>query len=332
MKIISPVKCTYEAIIPFKRVPYWVFWPVVGLVGYALSEIAVNLLAEGGLLATRLIVCLVFFGFWPTAFIWLFYAFRGTMLKCSAVLWTDDPNFENWLTDRQGRIFTLRRWPVRLFILVALVLGLSTLVGLGLPFRSSLLNGLLLIGVALAAIVGFQGTYMVLDLMATLGQLVKRPARLPFFYLPHPAITQLQKYYTMHAGFVVVAYILGVIAVWLSPYSLQPLILAWLSILAISPLLMLFWSFFLVRGLINRLKQAQIEAINRQIQTEYQKIVQTDDPTAPSHLKDLMEIQTKIIALPEWPLFPGGRIAIVGTVGTVLFQGAVSVYKFFNPS
>ena len=189
----SQLISTYERIIPFRSIPYWLFWSILGAIAFLNSELIIRIYNGQELLPfllLRVILAIDFAGF-PIAIVVLSRGFIEAMRSVSTILWDDLAAFENWLAQRQKRIFTLQsnssKW-------TALLIGLSVTASFvlsGIPLNNGVPIVYFLVAGTLFSIIGGQTAYVIIDLLVSLAELVKRETHVSFFRLPHPAITRL---------------------------------------------------------------------------------------------------------------------------------------------
>jgi hypothetical protein len=203
---------------------------------------------------------------------------------------------------------------------------------------------------------------MCLDLLATLRELVLRHIQVSFFMMEHRTISKIQSYHAFVAATVTFAYIWLVIATWQSPYSLSKGILqVWLTILSFYPLTLFVGSFLLIHIFMRNIKLSHLSVINKEVQ-EALKHVQNNSiiistqmsfranlsntPTFDEgsyeirsnkgledvqRLEKLMDIQTKIENMREWPIGSQTTIAFIITLLTALTQVAIAYMRVQRP-
>ncbi len=329
-------RCTFENVIPFKRIPYWLYW-----LGLSFGLVVANELLAWFLGDVHYTLSVVFFAltmcYATIVLTWLSHGFGRMMEYLSTLLWTDKREYEDWVTSRHAQIFTLRSLNARLITGLIVLTGMTILVSLFVyfkwPFNSLVLNLLTIpVFVLLLTIYG-QGAYIFFSLLATLAEIVRRPARLPFFMLPHLGIARLQGYYSVTSILAMVGDLLLVLAVWQGPYRGYPEFFMWLSLLAIYPVLVLVWSIFQVHYLMQNVKQNQLEMISREADQTLQKVLAAPDAESFTRLEKIMELQKRLQTLPEWPLAVGSGLALLLTslAAIVQFIGSLDTFtKFFH--
>jgi hypothetical protein len=262
----------------------------------------------------------------PTVYIWGCRSFQTVTKPLLPVLWKDKAESERWLAARSERMFTLRTSGARLVVAIMTISSVATTIAIGLPYHSFLSNALLVIGLLTLAIMGSQGAYIILGAIVTLGEIVRRPIyKVPFFLLPHPAITGLYNFYLAIATAAALTYGMFALAAWQSPYGLSSGVLTWLYIAGFFPLSMFIWSFFQFRILVRKVKLEQIGQINQYIQTvleRFQTNVSKEDVEA---LDQMMEVQKKVQDLREWPFSLGSMLTLLVTLVLPIAQIAFEV-------
>jgi hypothetical protein len=326
----SLLPSTYEKIIPFKKIPYWLMYLLLGGLFFVFSGLALTHYGENLFLAIRVFITFAI-GVIPSLLIQFSKVFITRMKELSALLWTDKSEFETWLERKNAQIFTLKTKQSKITSYGILIAVILTILFLGLPLKNQTLGIIALIGFTPTVFILGQSAYVCAELFFTLAELAKRPVQVPFFKLPHPTINGLYSDYSLLAILLTVGYALLFWAAWDSPYGLSVAILVWLIILAIYPVAMFFWSIVQVHILMQRIKQSHLEIINQQIQYELQKITDSQEASAYDQLTKAIDIQNKVQNLPEWPISLSGTITFFITTATAVIQITLSVLQVFNP-
>lgn len=322
---MATTKCTFETIILFKRIPYWLYWPVIGIISFIPGEILIRTFEDNHFFWTQVLFSGAV-GILPVLNIWLFHSFTKTMRGVSVLLWAGDAEFEKWLKIREARIFTLRSFEAKFVTGFVVVAGLIPVIILGLPFKSEIINIIGLIFFLLLLVICGHDLYISIDLIVTLEEIVWRPAQVPFFMLPHPAIYRLQKYYLTAAILYVLFYIGLVIAVWQGPYGFNYILIVWLTALAVYPLLMFFCSFFQVRTLLRNIKQSHLETVNYEVQQALEKVMNGHSLEETERLEKVMSIQNKIQNMEKGSITTETVITFLATLAIAIVQIVISVH------
>jgi ABC-type multidrug transport system fused ATPase/permease subunit len=146
---------------------------------------------------------------------------------------------------------------------------------------------------------------MCLDLLTTLRELVLRSVHIPFFMMEHRVISKLQNYYAFVGSTVAFAYLWLVVATWRSPYGLSNNVLqVWLTILALYPLAIFVISFQQIHIFMRNIKLSHLAVINREVQEALSNVQTSSSKNLDDaeRLEKLMDIQTKVENVREWPI------------------------------
>jgi hypothetical protein len=278
------------------------------------------------------------------------------------LFWSNEAEFHIWLESRTKRIFTFSSWGSIVITGLITVPGILTIFEIGLPSQFRDLNIFAIVFFTIILILCGHGLYMCLDLLATLRELVLRHIQVPFFMMEHRTISKIQSYYAFVAATVTFAYIWLVIATWQSSYSLSKGILqVWLTILSFYPLTLFVGSFLLIHIFMRNIKLSHLSVINKEVQ-EALKHVQNNSivistqmsfqaslsntPTFnkgsyeissnkgledAQRLEKLMDIQTKIENMREWPVGSQTTIAFIITLLTALTQVVIAYMRVQRP-
>lgn len=322
-------KSIYEKVIPF-HLSKWLFWPFVGTVAFLAGILILNLSNETVFLWTQIFftsmsVCI------PLVFIWLNDNFKAALSPLSNILWDDDAEFESWVETRKRRLFTFASPIAKLLISLAVVLALITIFSLGLPFKLLEVNVIALIGFVFLTIQNAHSAYTFLDFLVTAHEIANRPIKPPFYINTKYVISKLQSYYSSLTLFITGGYFAMAIAIWQGPYGITPELQIWLSFGAFYPLASFFWLFFQSHIIMQRIKHANLVAINQEIQATYKQTMSKKSNEKFEQLSKIMELQDKVASLPEWPIELQGTITFAITLITAIIQVFVSVSGLFRP-
>ena len=325
-KILS----TYERIILFKRIPYWLYWPIVGLLGFILGEIALTLLNEEHFLITQALFG-AGVGLLPIVIISFAHQFEKATADLSGILWASDQEYAEWFIARKTRIFTLNSWVSKLVTAFVVIGALLTISWLGFPFKTLTANILAILGFIPLLIICGQGAYLLIVLLLTLREMVHLPPKVSFYLHPHPAIVRLQNSFSSASLIVTLAYICLVVSIWQGPYGFSLEMQIWLTILAFYPISMFFWSFFHVHILMLRVKNSHLETINREVNQTLEQVLKSRKNDDVERLEKLMGIQNKVQAMKEYPIEVQGALTFMATFTTLLIQIIISIGELLKP-
>ena len=294
---------TYERLVP-RRISYLVFWPVVSFFVLITGE-AIRRYYRADKYWLIEVLYSVGIAFLPLLHIQFSHHFQSMMNEISPVFWSDHDDFQKWQHDRTTRIFTFSSLASIAVTAIITVPGILTIFLVGWPSRYWGLNIFALCFFPVVLIFCGHGLYICLDLMVTLRELVSRPIPAPFFMMEYKTISKLQNYFAFVAAAVTFCYIWLVIAIWKSPYGLSSSSLqVWLTILALYPVGLFVVSLQQIHVLMRNIKLSHLATINFEVQGALVQVLSspTKSLEEAERLEKLMEIQTKVENMKEWPI------------------------------
>jgi hypothetical protein len=336
---LARVPHPYERFVPrLPLLPYWVLLPMIGVAVFAIGESALAALGDRDYPVTQAIFA-IGLGVGPALLILLSHSFDSTLggegtdsLAC--VLWPagDDRDaedarraFGDWLAMWQRHIFGLQTKKAWATVVGVEILGMSTLLASGLPFRSALANGGCIVLFAALLWLAGQAAFTFAQLLRFLTDIGSREVYVPFSRIPHPALSALLRYYSGLALLTVVGYGVLAIAVWEGPYGLSVPMLAWVSVLAAFPIAMTTWSFMQTHALLRRAKQHHLDEANALVMTTLGRAKGTGLSADLEAVQKALAVQDSVQRLSEWPFAPSAAVAFAAALAAGIAQGAVAV-------
>lgn len=323
-------ECTYERIAPTKRIPYWVFWSLLGvlvfLVTEALAQIyGVDLYRVARISASILIALM------PSAFIWFSRAFQETMQDVSRLMWSDKDPVESWMKERLEKAFTLSTWLSRVTVALVVIFATVTFMQTGPLYTPVPLNAAAYIEMTLMFAIGAQSLYLMVYMSAVLREIVRFPLRIPFFMVPHPAVTSLQRLYWAAVFRVSIAYVILAIGAWGGPLGLGAESLIWLTFLGLFPISMFFWSVAQIHSINQKAKESHLKFTNNEVQRAVESVRENEDLNPIDTLDGIMSIQIKVQSMRVWPLEWQGALTFLVTLLLAIIQIAIAVNELRSP-
>jgi len=302
----------FEKLIVPRRLPYWCFWPLVGLTVYAFGEFLFWITSE------------------PTSYLWVrvhigIFSFTTSAIPMTHISIADNfynitqrtlmPLAENrekmkCLINTAYRITftTLTRGSVLVVLLITISASI-TIINQGIPFASTVLNNLALLAFIIIASFCGKALYVTIAMLYWLRRLVRQPMASTFFLINSEGISDLQWLYFRLGFLITLLYTLLGVAVWAGPYGFNPLLLGWLTALALYPISLFIVSVILIHRMIKVLKAKQIIAVSRLVDDISKRILCNDslnNISLSDTLLTLMDIQARLQGMKEWPIgIPG---------------------------
>jgi len=311
------VKSTFEYL-TIKKIPYWIYWPIIGLVFYIVSELLIFYFKENRFFITQLFVSLGVFS-WPVGYIYFSRTFNNIMDDLYMIFWRNKKDAVKWYNYHTLRMFTLKTMYSKILFSIFFILLTFTLLYSGLPFSNNKMKIISLFEFFLIAFIAANAIPIVFYNFIILQDLVKLKPIIPFFMFPHIGLIKLKRYIFTVISIITIVYFILIVAFLYSPYGLSFLYMLWLTFLAIFPLGLFFWALFKFHEIVAIAKYNQIELINSKIQIQLNGLL-SDDEKSINNLPKYMDIQQKIISVSEWPIDLKSIITLIIALLPLFFQ------------
>jgi len=321
---------TFERLVVPRRLPFWVFWPAIALLVYAAGETLVRVISEYYYLWPRVLITWAV-AFIPVTHIWIAHWFIRVMPGLFKPLADNKHHMIDLIDRAYVETFTLVTRASKIVVSFIAVSALVTVVLIGLPFESAVLNAVALPLFTLFAALCGQALHITIALLFWLGRIVRQPMTSPFFLIPRRTIADLQTFYFV-LGFVVTLLYAGlIVAVWRGPYDFHLAILVWLTCLALYPLAIFVVSVIHIHRMMQVLKQKHLAAVNENVAELSKNVLINNDWDRIENLSTLMDIQTKVQRMKEWPLAtPNAPLALLLALITAATHLVILVLELFN--
>ncbi len=311
------VKSTFEYL-TIKKIPYWIYWPIIGLIFYIVSELLIFYFKEERFFICQLFAIIGIYS-WPVFYIYFSKTFNVIMDDLCIIFWRNKEDAVKWYNYHATRMFTLKTLYSKILLSIFFILLILTLLYSGLPFNNNKMKIISLFGFCLIAFIAANAIPMLLYNLIITQSLIKLDPKIPFFMFSHIGLTKLKKYLFSVISIITIAYFTLIVTFESSPYGLSFLMMLWLTFLSIFPLGLFFWSLFIIHEIIAKAKYNQIELINSKIQFQVSRLL-NDDEKSINNLTKCMDIQKKISSINEWPIDLKSIIALIIALLPLVFQ------------
>jgi len=132
------VKSTFEYLI-IKKIPYWIYWPIIGFIFYTVSELLIFYFKEKRYFICQLFLVLGIYS-WPVAYIYFSKKFSSVIRNLYKIFWQNEEGAIEWYDYHAKRTFTLNTIYSKIIFLLVFILLIFTLLYLGLPFYNNKLK------------------------------------------------------------------------------------------------------------------------------------------------------------------------------------------------
>jgi hypothetical protein len=313
-----------------RKIHYVPYWVLAGAIFFGLEELAIRLFQETAVTWRQVLVASI--GIFGVIIGWnsIYRTFLHSMSDLDSIVEIPGGDADSSIRTRAERFFTLKSWGAKVAIAILCIGATATMLLMGLPFRTFGMNALFLIQMQFFLAVCGHGVYFLIALLVFLSQVVDYPLKTSFYRVNHPAILSLYTFYSRSAFVVLLLYSCLLVVIWQSPYGLQSYMLIWPSILAFYPLAMFTWSFLKIHKLMYRIKQSNVDMINRQVKETLELLSEQASRENAEILAQLMDIQKKVEAVRDWPIaFQGIVTFVVGMIAPIA-QVLISVFDVFK--
>jgi len=311
------VKSTFEYL-TIEKIPYWIYWPIIGLIFYIVSELLIFYFKEKRFFIGQLFVIIGVYS-WPVAYIYFSRTFNTLMADLCMIFWRNKEDALKWYNYHAKRMFTLKTLYSKILLSIFFILLIFTLLYSGLPFTNNKMKIISLFGFFLIAFIGANAIPIVFYNFIILQNLVRLEPKIPFFMFSHIGLTKLKRYIFSLITIVTIGYFALIPTGKYSPYGFSFLYMLWLTFLAIFPIGLFFWSLFKIHEIVTIAKYNQIKLINNKIQIQLKGLL-NDDEKSINNLMKCMDIQQKIASISEWPIDLKSIIALIIALLPLLFQ------------
>jgi len=287
-------ECIYKRIAPsWVPAPYWAFWLLVGLLAAGVGELVLALTGEPCFPVTAGVFGLLL-GVLPTWFVWLQTAFETTISQFADIVSTPEGDLETWKRHQVASLFTFSTPLSRVVPLVVVAGGVASVLILGIPFQSALLDtGAVIAFVPILVLCG-HAAFILARLTAAVWSLMNLPPDIPFYWQRHPAVAGFRKFLLQVALTGTAWYGFLVLAIWRGPYGIPPSLQVWLYVIALYPMVWVLVSLVGIRRFMSTAQIASVSAVNVLVQQALLDYSEAPSREAAEKLHSLMRCQSLI--------------------------------------
>ncbi len=321
--------CVYEKYILIKRLHYVVYYFLVGTLALIIEELLLHTSGESSSLLFRILITYCSFTIFPIVPIYFSHEFRFTLHKTKSFLIPPNiNNYESWVSKKTDDFFSLKSWPVQLSVFILGTSIMATILSFPKPYTAVFPNIIVYLSMLPGVYIGSHGVYFVFYILYFLSQYVKYPINVPFFMIQNEELKYIQAFYFRTALLVLFCYsAVIVLTIWPNPFSFSGLVLFWLSFLGFCPLILFLWSYYQIHILMLRIKQSFINICSSKLQTAMKELENKLTTDAVDKVLKLMETQSRVEKLPEWPININSSITFLVTLILPLTSFVFDIFK-----
>lgn len=322
---VERIQSPYEKISTIFKIPYWIFWPLVGIILFSILQIIIYLNHETSYFITYAIGIIGIIS-WPIAMIYTSIEFYNVTKALIPIIWTEI-QYDEWYTEQGNINFRFNQLSHHCLTIIIVIAGIYTYASLPLPFNYVSSNVVCILIFIIVIFIGSHSAYTIVRYIISLRNIsLAYSPKIPFYYLPHPSIDNLHSFYLKASIIVTLGYFSLLIAVRYSPYELiNAFVILWLSFLAFFPILLFFLSNYYIHTIMLNVKIDNISVINRFINDQLAITSKDRIKSNTELLNQYMEIQTKLLRMREWPVDIQGIVTFLISTTPIIIQ----TYKIF---
>jgi len=292
----------YDQIMITRRVHPMVYWFTASTLYFVLEESIFRAFGEHGFFWTRFIITYVVLAGVPTFTVMMSRSFKGVIQDLQSLIELPEENVDRWILDKLRVIFSFDTPLAKCIVILTLVFANLIAFIVGFPFSSNTFNILNFVILQPLLIIAGQSAYIVIASLRLLYQIVRYPLKSSFYKPGRLSTASLSNTFSLTAMVALAFYLLHALAIWFTPFRLNVWIITWGIVTAFFPLALFLWSFFQVHLLIRRIKIANIDAVNQQVQVTFSRLQSQPTKEQAELLNQMMEIQNKVEQTGEWPI------------------------------
>lgn len=288
----------YESKI-FKRIPYYIFWPALGLLSYIIilsTEYVYSpknkILSDG--IASFWLSDLMFaliIGAWPIVYVEFSRGFYRIMNQLQPYLWRTNDDFIIWYNRHATRAFTYHNFATAIGSISVASMGLLCYALLKPHYQQPVASLIFLINFALVMAVGSFAAVMLVNIMIAVYSTRLLSPVSPLFLIPHPSFSRFLSFSMFVSNITTLGYLTLIVAFANSYIGLHPILVIWLTILAVYPLLLYILSIVSYCSHLQTIKDAQVIMINNKIHEIYNIMLTTNSESSATILEQLISLQ-----------------------------------------
>lgn len=186
------VKSTFEYL-TINKIPYWIFWPIIGLIFYIVSELLIFYFKEERFFIFQLFAIIGTYS-WPVVCIYFSRTFNAIMGDLCMIFWRNKEDAVKWYNYHAKRMFTLKTLYSKILLSIVSILIILTPLYSGVPLTNNKMKIISLFYLFIMAFIAANAIPMLFYNFIVLKNLVKLDPKFPFFMFSHIGLIKLKRY------------------------------------------------------------------------------------------------------------------------------------------
>lgn len=221
-----------------------------------------------------------------------------------------------------ARLFDFWPWPFVCVMIVG-VLWSATLLALEPAFPKHWLNVGVIVFFVPIVVVGAWGSFIAVGAVWAVVEAANGGLEAPFSVVRDPVIAEIEHGWRSAGFFIVVVYVMLLIAFSQGPHGLDQYLLGWLAVFAAFPLLWWVAGGFQLHRMLTDLKADNITIARTDVARLADALAGDSPDVTLQEFNAALEIEAKVEAMPAWPSAPGGVVSLVFAIIPVAIQSSL---------
>lgn len=305
-----------------------VFWGGISILAFGIATFLIQQFSENMSLETVAAFCSLF-TLIPMSHIQDYQRFYQLIEKLIDLFKLDSKIQVN-IYFKLNRIFSLKNPVMWMVSLTANMACTAILLYLGLPFKSTLLNVLAMIGFEVIVFFGGQSVYTTLADLNLLREFASISPRTGFLTTFPLRLQEFSTIYYLNSSFhILLIYVTLLLMVFRGPYPVSFILMALLVTVALLPTTYILYFVYQIHMIMISIKQKNLETLDRKIgdywKTHFEKADLSNEET--ECLGKLLELRMKIQHMSEWPWDIPGSIGFFISTSISITQTIFAILK-----
>ena len=219
-------------------------------------------------------------------------------------------------------LFDFWPWPFVSAMIVG-VLWIATLLALEPAFTKHWLNVGVIVFFVPIVIVGAWGSFIAVGAVWAVVETAKGGLEAPFSVVRDPVIAEIEHGWRSAGFFIVVVYVMLLIAFSKGPHGLEGYLLGWLAVFAVFPLLWWVAGGYQLHRMLTDLKDDNIAIARTDVAKLADAIAGESSEVTLQEFNAALDIEAKVEAMPAWPSAPGGVASFVVAMIPIAIQSSL---------
>jgi hypothetical protein len=172
-------------------------------------------------------------------------------------------------------------------------------------------------------VVGAWGSFIAVGAVLAVVQTANTGLKAPFSVVRDPVIAEIERGWRGAGFFIVVVYVMLLIAFSQGPHGLDGYLVVWLVVFAIFPLLWFLVGAIQLHRMLGALKGRNVEVARMHVATLAEALDADSSDVTLQEFNAALDIEAKAEAMPAWPSAPGGIASFGLALAPIVIQASL---------